>query len=926
MEIAEVIYKALISLLSTIMKDIIKNNAKDFITRKRVENRIDNAISEVMVSLNDFLNNEKVTEIQKILLINTCEVELHKEIYNTNILFGGSLDGQTIIDTIYSKRSLPKVITEENLSDVFTMLCVRIATVLCELITALKDWESRAWIENYKRLDEISLYIRQLYSKIDQINFIGTKRNDELLSRVKRVLAQRKIYEYDFTALRAEKQINGDIDECFIHPTISRKFEKLATKSICFSRFSKKYNNKHILIAPAGSGKTTWSKWFQLESFITFNNNICFRLELRKIDLSSKLSIYDLIRDNIGRQLAEELTSEVISSWFNQGIIILLFDGFDEIRPENRNAAAKFLEDLSFTFEYSTIIITSRPLTTNHLIDMGEKKNKSDLKWLLWEIEQFDEPRIKDFIIRWYKYNPSIPSDKRNIDLKKLLADLENDPTIKPLLGNPLLLSTLLMVNFLGGGMPSGRSELYNRYVEGMIGEWDDRRQINSLRLNVSIEKKRQVIRRFALQLFFSGKDQEDENIIEKWFDKYALDIQCKIAGIELLKYFRERTSLIVGPGLYSFVHKSIEEYLVADAIFQGDQSDPRGTRIDRLSLLEHHNDDIWNTVIFLWAGLAPISDVESYIVEVLRKGNISLGCGIIFDQFERISNQIRIKIFERLCECSFNLYCQHDNDYLVYFPAKEDSINIEIFDFILRGLIPNSYFTRLIGKYINEGNIGITEAKLIKNPFIQKTILYLLAAVEKEKNTLIEIIKELQNCTKEIKIIYYILYFLRENLSLKNSKLSLKDELIEIFPDGASIFFFSSLSLLKKYIEDNTMNQTNEVSEFHDTIKLLIEKIIIHDIITIDSSWLISTLRWNCNDDIIDILYDINEYFKNKGDNKKYASIRLYITKVISKRSVLVENQRNEIDKKLKEKKEEEEKEREKEREHKKNDDKAIN
>ena len=75
----------------------------------------------------------------------------------------------------------------------------------------------------------------------------------------------------------------------------------------------------------------------------------------------------------------------------------------------------------------------------------------------------------------------------------------------------------------------------------------------------------------------------------------------------DVLAFLRERTGLIVGPGVYSFVHNSVGEFLVAESVIQGEMRDETGKRLDRFYLFEHRDYDRWNTVAFLWAGLAPV-------------------------------------------------------------------------------------------------------------------------------------------------------------------------------------------------------------------------------------------------------------------------------------------------------------------------------
>jgi hypothetical protein len=58
--------------------------------------------------------------------------------------------------------------------------------------------------------------------------------------------------------------------------------------------------------------------------------------------------------------------------------------------------------------------------------------------------------------------------------------------------------------------------------------------------------------------------------------------------------------------------------------------------------LFEHRDDDRWNTVTFLWAGLAPVADVESFIDECINAGTGDLAYGVLYDQYERIPREIR--------------------------------------------------------------------------------------------------------------------------------------------------------------------------------------------------------------------------------------------------------------------------------------------
>ena len=200
-----------------------------------------------------------------------------------------------------------------------------------------------------------------------------------------------------------------------------------------------------------------------------------------------------------------------------------------------------------------------------------------------------------------------------------------------------LLLSTLLTVHHLDGRLPSGRAQLYKRYVEGMLGLWDDRRKVNATDISLAQVQKHQIMRGLALRMFLEGQEQLDEPMVEEWLQSTLSAMNLRLAANDVLTALRERTGLLIGPGIYGFVHKTVAEYLVAESILQGDQRDAKGQKIDRLCLFEHRQDDRWNTVTFLWAGLAPVTDLESFIDACLAAGELPLAFGLLFDQLVRI-------------------------------------------------------------------------------------------------------------------------------------------------------------------------------------------------------------------------------------------------------------------------------------------------
>lgn len=689
-ELGQFAFDLIINLLANVIYSGASYKALPFFERRRIEGRIEDAVAEVVEPLLPFLAQEKIPEDKQQRLIRTCVEELRPLTQNPERLFQGSLDGQKIFEELYANHELPQVVFEDDLRDIYALLCPRIATLLCKIPAAVKDWESEAWVENYRRLDELASQLRQLFTTVDELATTPARLADETLTMTRRSVAQRVRLELDLTGLRGDSPLAGKFDDFFVHPAIKEttKDQKktprsLETSNESFTEFTHPHCQAIVTGAP-GAGKSTWTKWLQRETLTTRWAGITVRLELRRFSSEPLLSLYDLVRDTVGKHLAEELTAERIRHWFNAKQVIFILDGFDEVRPGARDEVYDWIVDLRQAARGCPFILTSRLLTTDHL------ERLSTIGWQGWTIEPFDAPRIIDYVQRWYAHTPLLQDGNRTIDAEELARSWRGDPTVEPLTGNPLLLSTLLMVHHLDGSLPSGRSQLYRRYVEGMLGLWDDRRKVSASSVQLTLQQKRQIIQGFALKLFFEEQDQLDEPAVFEWLQRFLQRVNISLSVSDILAMIRERSGLIVGPGIYSFAHKSIAEYLVAEAVLQGDQRDGAGTRIDRFRLFEHRDNDRWNTVTFLWAGLAPVVDVEAFVDECVDANHLALALGILYDQYDRIAigirRQLLLRIITRIELISFP-HGELQSSWVFSHPAPWSVGILAIPLFLLRGI-----------------------------------------------------------------------------------------------------------------------------------------------------------------------------------------------------------------------------------------------
>jgi hypothetical protein len=705
----EFLFSAVLKLLSGVIQEGVKYKALPFFQRRRIERRVEDVTAEVVEPLLPFLSQEGIPEDKQRRLIQTCVDELRPLTEEPALLFQGSLDGQKVFENLYADRDLPEVVVEDGLSEVYALLCPRIATLVCTIPALVKDWESEAWSENYRRFDELTSQMSKLFGKVDELARSPSEDADAMLTMLRRTLAQRIGLELDLTGLRADRPLAGKFDDYFVHPQLREGFERekeegearLIDESIeALSQFAVS-GSRAILIGAPGSGKSTWTKWLQREVLSAHWSGLGVRVELRRFSSEPLPSLYELIREAAGKHLAEEVTANRIGKWLKAGQVVFMLDGFDEIQPGERETVYRWIVDLRVAARDCPFVLTSRPLTTDHLDRLGED-------WQCWTIQPFDEDRIVDYIERWYAHTPLLLEADRDIDAAHLAASWRADPTIGPLTGNPLLLSTLLMVHHLDGSLPAGRSQLYRRYVDGMLGLWDDRRKVVATGIPLSLQQKRQIIRGLAVHMFLMAVDQLEEPAILGLVQQLLEQVDTSLAGDDVLAVLRERSGLIVGPGIYSFAHKSVAEYLVAEAVLQGDQSDPVGRRIDRFYLFEHRDDDRWNAVTFLWAGLAPIADVESFVEACMDSGSWALACGVLADQYDRLPLKNRRRLLLGVVSSGCSAFPSYRGMYrwVTSEPRSDKAVVLEIPSFPLRGLVSDARFHSLVSRALSDGTL----------------------------------------------------------------------------------------------------------------------------------------------------------------------------------------------------------------------------
>ena len=163
----EPIFSVIINIISSAIYD--QRNSLTHLQKNKVQDRVKAAVNKVVRPALLSLEHEGVPRDRQLRLLETCTKELGSLIENPKALLEGSLNGQKTFEHVYQRRSLPQVVVEDGLQDIYALIYPRVATLLCSVAVATESWEVEAWSENFRRLDKVVGQIEDLFSKIDAI-------------------------------------------------------------------------------------------------------------------------------------------------------------------------------------------------------------------------------------------------------------------------------------------------------------------------------------------------------------------------------------------------------------------------------------------------------------------------------------------------------------------------------------------------------------------------------------------------------------------------------------------------------------------------------------------------------------------------------------------------------------------------------------
>jgi formylglycine-generating enzyme required for sulfatase activity len=248
--------------------------------------------------------------------------------------------------------------------------------------------------------------------------------------------------------------------------------------------------------------------------------------------------------------------------------VLFLLDGLDEVRDKaTRAAVCEWLGEEVAHWPGSRFVVTCRFTAFRYEARLDTQFVRVDVEWL-------DEPRVREFVHRWYHAverglstadRPAECAAEQAEALLRVVLDRERQRNIRlrEMTENPLLLSTLCLVHHSDVRLPDKRGELYDRCISLLLETWP----AHAGRPGLPDKQARLVLEPLAYAMHARTARELPAGEAEALLAGPIRRVPgLRLSPSELLQIACEQCGVLASRsyGTFEFFHLSFQEYLCA--------------------------------------------------------------------------------------------------------------------------------------------------------------------------------------------------------------------------------------------------------------------------------------------------------------------------------------------------------------------------
>jgi NACHT conflict system protein/NACHT domain-containing protein len=382
-----------------------------------------------------------------------------------------------------------------------------------------------------------------------------------------------------------------------------------------------------LLRGVAGSGKTTLVQWLAVTTASrTYDHGLThligrvpFVLPMRRIVRpGTEFPIPGDFLKAVGCPVAGEQPAGWAERVLRTGRGVLLVDGIDEIAGDRRDAARRWLRELTRTFPGNLWLVTSRPSAVPE-------------RWL--EAADFHEltlsPMARDdvatFVRRWHRAAGADESEGMS-----LLQAVRTTSELNRLATNPLMCGMLCALHRdRRGFLPQDRKSLYEAALTMLLERRDRERELDHPDgLRIPYATQVQLLQKLAWWLIRNSRAEMDRSDALHIIGQAVPAVNLDGTAEDVYRSLLLRSGLLREPadGRVDFLHRTFQDYLGSRLAVQ---------ELDFDLLVNNAEKDDWEDVILLAVAHARPKEAEQMLRRLVgldtSRGKLLAAAGLRF-------------------------------------------------------------------------------------------------------------------------------------------------------------------------------------------------------------------------------------------------------------------------------------------------------
>ncbi|KUL23734.1 hypothetical protein ADL12_38840 [Streptomyces regalis] len=333
-----------------------------------------------------------------------------------------------------------------------------------------------------------------------------------------------------------------------------------------------------VVMGDAGSGKTTLLQWLainaargSLPSLLEhLNGNVPFVLPLRSLVSSSSFPRPEGLLAAVGCPLAGAQPEGWARRVFENGRALVLVDGVDEIAPEQRPLAQRWLEDTLAAYPRGCYVVTTRSSAVPlHWLDGVGFRHL-----VLRPMSALD---VESSIALWHVAARAEADEHERqalVSLERSVLDaVRQEQNLAALATTPLLCSMICALNRdRRGVLPREVMSLYEAALSMLLVRRDVERRIDAVEgIRIAQRESVQLLQTLAYWLLRNNRSETSAETAARLLQP-ALVAMPALSGRgdprQVLQHLLIRSGLLREPafGRLEFIHRAFQDYLGARA------------------------------------------------------------------------------------------------------------------------------------------------------------------------------------------------------------------------------------------------------------------------------------------------------------------------------------------------------------------------